>query len=71
MRDDGPLVDFFLVLGGFLAAAAVISGLVKGVSGSGGGGKKKKMFKYNFGYIGLIIILLVGLGLGGAVNSMM
>tara|TARA_B100001057_G_C22284838_1_gene732223 strand:- start:128 stop:343 length:216 start_codon:yes stop_codon:yes gene_type:complete len=71
MRDDGPVVDFFLILAAGFAVATVIRGLVKTVSGSGGGGKKNKMFKYNFGYIGLIIILLVGLGLGGAVNSMM
>ena len=68
-------MDIGLLIAGFFITMIVFGLLnivtsVRRTPGTGGG-KKNKMFKYNFGYIGLIIILLVGLGLGGAVNSMM
>ena len=49
----------------------VIFSMMAGSGPSNGGRKKDKFLKNKLGYIGLVIIILLALGLGGVVNSMM
>jgi len=48
----------------------LIFAMMAGSGSSSGGSKKDKFLKNKLGYLGLIIIILVALYIGGAVNSM-
>tara|TARA_A100001011_G_C13830034_1_gene642584 strand:+ start:78 stop:284 length:207 start_codon:yes stop_codon:yes gene_type:complete len=61
---------------GIVVGAVILVVIFSMMAGSGpsissGGSKKDKFLKNKLGYIGLVIIILLALGLGGVVNSMM
>ena len=61
-------------IAGIVVGAVILVLIFSMMAGSGpssGGSKKNKFLKNKLGYIGLVIIILLALGLGGVVNSMM